>query len=54
MSVTIDKWGRKVIVTGTYAFEWSITIEDCWGTTMTTYKDGAKARAAFINLMHKR
>lgn len=54
-NVAIDKFGRKVIVTGTYAFEWSITIEDCYcGTTTTTYKSGAAARAAFLDLMRRR
>lgn len=54
-NAAVDKWGRTIVVTGQFAFEWAITIYDCCGgSTTTTYKNGAKARAAFIELMKKR
>lgn len=51
----VDKFGRTIVVTGQFAFEWSITIYNYRGEpTTTTYKDGARARAAFRELMKKR
>lgn len=31
-----DKWGRTIIVTGTYAYEWSVTIKS--NTSITTMR----------------
>ena len=32
-----DKWGREIIVTGTYAYEWSITIKTNMSVTIMIF-----------------
>lgn len=51
---TIDKYGRKVILSGQHAFEWSISVVEYRKITITRYKNGSIARAEFKNLKKKK
>ena len=38
-----DKWGREIIVTGTYAYEWSITIKTNMSVTSMRFRTRIEA-----------
>ena len=38
-----DKWGRQIIVTGTYAYEWSVTIKSHTSVTSMRFKTRIEA-----------
>lgn len=52
--VIVDVYGRKVILNGQHAFEWSITI--CTRETMVTitYPNGKEARKEFYKYKRKK
>lgn len=50
----IDKWGRKIILTGVFAFDWQIHIIGITGRTSIEHFDkGADARRRFYELKKK-
>ena len=48
-----DKWGRTIIVTGTYAYEWSVTIKSRTSVTSMRFETRIKA-VKLINELKKR
>ncbi len=52
--VIVDVYGRRVILSGQHAFEWSITI--CTRETMVTitYPNGKEARKEFYKYKRKK
>ena len=48
-----DKWGREIIVTGTYAYEWSITIKTNMSVTSMRFKTRIEA-VKLINELKRR
>lgn len=51
----IDKWGRKIILTGIHAFDWSIYIVGITGNiAIEHYSKGVHARKRFSELKRKR
>lgn len=51
----IDRWGRKIILTGIHAFDWSIYIIGITGNVSVEHYDkGAQARKRFSNLKRKK
>lgn len=49
-----DKWGRRITLFGTHAFEWEIAIESCGKMTIRQYPNGQIAREEFKKLKRKR
>ena len=49
-----DKFGRKVVLLGKYAFEWHIVLEENGRTIINTYPNGKIARKEFNLLKKKR
>lgn len=44
----VDVWGRRIVISGTHAFEYSITVVSITGHSVTTtYKNGREARKEF-------
>lgn len=53
--VIVDVWGRRIVISGTHAFEYSITVISITGRAVTTtYKSGREARAAFQRYKRKK
>lgn len=52
--VIVDIYGRKIILGGQHAFEWSITICTRERIEKTIYPNGKKAREAFRKYKRKR
>ena len=50
----IDVCGRRVILSGRHAFEWSITIYTVEKTVRTTYPNGREARKEFYKYKRKK
>lgn len=51
----IDRWGRKIILTGIHAFDWQIHIVSIIGNISTEhFEKGAQARRRFSELKRKR
>lgn len=48
-----DKWGREIIVTGTYAYEWSITIKTNMSVTSMRFRTRIEA-VKLINELKRR
>lgn len=48
-----DKWGREIIVTGTYAYEWSVTIKTNMSVTSMRFRTRIEA-VKLINELKKR
>lgn len=53
-AVITDKWGRTISLFGKHAFEWEIAITSNGNITITSYPNGAEARAEFKKLARKR
>lgn len=53
-AVITDKYGRTIALFGKHAFEWEIAIKSNGNITITSYPNGAKARAEFKKLTKKR
>ena len=53
--VIVDIWGRKIVISGTHAFEYSITVISITGKAVTTtYKNGREARKEFQKYKRKK
>jgi hypothetical protein len=52
--IIVDVYGRRIILDGQHAFEWSIVIESCGRITIQSYRSGKEARQAFYSLNKKR
>lgn len=53
--VIVDAWGRKIVISGTHAFEYSITVISITGrAATTTYKNGKEARKEFNKYKRKK
>lgn len=51
----IDKWGRKITLTGIHAFDWSIYIEGITGNiAIEHYSNGGNARKRFNELKKRK
>lgn len=50
----IDKWGRRITIMGTHAFEYSIIIENGSNTISQKFNNGSKARKCFMNYKKKK
>ena len=48
-----DKWGRQIIITGTYAYEWSVTIKGNTSVTSMRFKTRIEA-VKLINELKRR
>lgn len=53
-AIIIDQFGNEIMLTGTHAFEWSITVKTPGKISITTYNDGKIARKNFKELVKKR
>lgn len=49
-AVIEDRFGNKISLFGTHAFEWSIVKEENGRVVITTYPNGSIARAEFAKL----
>ena len=47
------KWGREIIVTGTYAYEWSVTIKTNMSVTSMRFRTRIEA-VKLINKLKRR
>lgn len=52
--ITIDTWGRQIVLSGQHAFEWSITIYTKWRIIKTVYPNGKTARQEFKKYKRKK
>lgn len=52
--VTVDVYGREIILSGQHAFEWSITICTRERIVKTTYPNGKEARKEFYKYKRKK
>lgn len=52
--IIVDVYGRRIILDGQHAFEWSIVIESCGRITIQSYHSGKEARQTFYSLNKKR
>lgn len=52
--VTVDVYGRRIILNGQHAFEWSITICTRERIVKTTYPNGKEARKEFYKYKRKK
>lgn len=48
-----DQYGRTIVLTGTFAFEWTINIIVNHRVTSMTFKDGKTARKQFKTITKK-
>lgn len=48
-----DKWGRIIIVTGTYAYEWSVTIKSSISVTTMRFRTRIEAVKLITELKRK-
>lgn len=48
-----DKWGRQIIVTGTYAYEWSVTIKSSTSVTTMRFRTRIEAVKLITELKRK-
>lgn len=53
-AVVTDKWGRKVTLMGTHAFEWSIVLEANGRVIINSFSNSKEARKEFKTLTKKR
>ena len=53
-AVIVDVYGRKIILGGQHAFEWSITIYTSERIVRTTYPNGKEARKEFYKYKRKK
>jgi hypothetical protein len=49
-----DKWGRTIIVTGTYAYEWSVTIKSSTSVTTMRFRTRIEAVKLITELKRRR
>lgn len=49
-AVVEDRFGNKISLFGTHAFEWSIVKEENGRIVITTYPNGSVARAGFAKM----
>ena len=52
--ITVDIYGRTIVLSGRHAFEWSITIYTRERIVKTTYPNGRKARKEFRKYKRKK
>lgn len=52
-AVITDKLGRKVVLLGKHAFEWSIVLETNGKTVITTFPSSKEAKKEFNNYKGK-
>ena len=52
--ITVDIYGRKVVLSGQHAFEWSITVYTEERIVRTTYPNSREARKEFYKYKRKR
>lgn len=53
--VIVDVWGRRIVISGTHAFEYNITVISITGRAVTTtYKNGREARKEFQRYKRKK
>lgn len=53
-AVVEDKWGRKITLMGTHAFEWSIVLEANGRTIINSFPSRKDASKEFKTLTRKR
>lgn len=53
-AVVEDKWGRKITLMGTHAFEWSIVLEANGRVIINSFSNSKEARKEFKTLTKKR